>query len=81
LSAKIPHEFRTTCINPLIDHAVVERIARLIEGADLYALQQFHTTQVLDPVYCQESGRRYDTETLETFQTIAAPWVRRCIVR
>lgn len=80
-SSGMAHEFRTTCINPLVDLAVIEQIARLIQGADLYALQQFHTMGVLDAAYCQESGRRYDDHALEQFRSAAAPWVKRCVIR
>lgn len=80
-SSGMAHEFRTTCISPLVDLAVIEQIAQLIQGADLYALQQFHTTGVLDPVYCQESGRRYDNQTFAQFRAAATPWVKRCIIR
>jgi pyruvate formate lyase activating enzyme len=81
LNAGIAHEFRTTCISPLVDLSVIKKISRLVEGADLYVLQQLHTTQVLDPGYCLESGRRHDEQTLEIFRSVAAPRVRRCIVR
>ena len=75
------YEFRTTCVSPLVDEGVVETIARLICGADLYALQHFQGRCVLHPEYFQESHRRIDDETLERFRDIAAPYVRRCIVR
>jgi len=75
------YEFRTTCVSPLVDEGVVETIARLICGADLYALQHFQGRCVLHPEYFQESHRRIDEETLERFRDIAAPYVRRCIVR
>lgn len=81
LKSGMAHEFRTTCINPLVDLAVIKTISKLVEGADLYVLQQFHTTQVLDPDYCREHGRRYDEQTLEIFRSVAAQRVKRCIVR
>lgn len=81
LESGIAHEFRTTCINPLVDLSIIKTISRLVKGADLLVLQQFHTRQVLAPDYCRESGRRYDEQTLEIFRSVAAPWVKRCIVR
>lgn len=81
LKSGVAHEFRTTCIHPLVDLSIIKKISRLVEGADLYVLQQFHTRQVLDPDYCRESGRRHDEQTLEVFRSVAAPWVKRCIVR
>lgn len=81
LKSGIAHEFRTTCIHPLVNLPIIQTISRLVAGADLYVLQQFHTRQVLDPDYCRESGRRHDEQTLEVFRSIAAPWVKRCVVR
>lgn len=81
LESGIAHEFRTTCINPLVDLPAIKKISRLVKGADLYVLQQFHTTQVLDPGYCQQNDRRHNEQTLETFRSVATPWVKQCIVR
>jgi pyruvate formate lyase activating enzyme len=81
LKSGVAHEFRTTCIHPLVDLPIIKTISRLVEGADLFALQQLHTRQTLDPDYCRESGRRYDEQTLEIFRSAAAHRVKRCIVR
>jgi pyruvate formate lyase activating enzyme len=81
LRSGVAHEFRTTCINPLVNLTAIETISKLVEGADLYVLQQFHTAQVLDPVYCRENTRRHDTEMLALFRSTAEPRVKRCIVR
>jgi pyruvate formate lyase activating enzyme len=81
LESGVAHEFRTTCIHPLVNLSVIKTISRLVKGADLLVLQQFHTRQVLNPDYCRESGRRYDEQTLEVFRSAAAPRVKRCIVR
>jgi pyruvate formate lyase activating enzyme len=81
LNSGVTHEFRTTCINPLVDLSTIKTLSELLEGANLYVLQQFQTRQVLAPDYCRESGRRYDEQTLEIFRSVATPWVKRCIVR
>jgi pyruvate formate lyase activating enzyme len=81
LGSGVAHEFRTTCIHPLVTHSTIEKMSRLVEGADLYVLQQFHTSHVLDPAYCRETGRRHDAQTLEFFRSVAAPRVKKCIVR
>lgn len=81
LESGIAHEFRTTCMNPLVDESIIEKIAGLIKGADLYVLQQFHANRVLDPDFCRQNGRRYDDGTLEKFRSIVAPHVKQCLIR
>lgn len=81
LNAGIAHEFRTTCIHPLVSLQTISTISTLIEGADLYVLQQFHTKGVLDPSFCQARNRRFDTRTLEIFRSTAETRVKKCILR
>lgn len=47
--ADVPHEFRTTVYPGVVDPAALPLIAREIEGADLYAIQQFRPETTLDP--------------------------------
>jgi pyruvate formate lyase activating enzyme len=81
LASGIPHEFRTTCLRPLVDAPIIGQIARLIEGADLFALQQVRPGDVLDPAFCEDRSRYYDAMDLEDFRSLATPHVKRCIVR
>jgi pyruvate formate lyase activating enzyme len=81
LTAGIPHEFRTTCMRPLVDAAIIPQIARLIEGAALFALQRARPGDVLNPVFCNDRSRHYDTIDIEFFQSLAARHVQKCIVR
>lgn len=84
--SSLPHEFRTTCVRttcdqPLVDDQIIETIAMLIQGADLYALQQFQKASVLHPEFFQGGDCRFTDEDLGRFQKIAERWVKRCIVR
>jgi len=81
LSSNLPHEFRTTCLAPFVDARMVARIATLIEGADLYALQRFKSGVVLDPDFIKEKTTSCSDKDLVNFQSIAAPFVKSCIVR
>jgi len=81
LSSGLPHEFRTTCLAPFVDNRTVARIARFIEGADLYVLQPFKNGRVLDPDFIKEKTSPCSEEDLAAYQTIAAPFVKRCMVR
>lgn len=81
LSSGLPHEFRTTCLAPFVDAGTVAKIAECIEGADLYVLQPFKNGRVLDPGFIKEKTSPCSEEDLATFQSIAAPFVKRCMVR
>lgn len=45
----VPHEFRTTVYPGTVDLEELPRIAEMLAGADLYALQQFRAERTLDP--------------------------------
>lgn len=81
LSSGLPHEFRTTCLSPFVDAETVAQIAEFIEGTNLYVLQPFKSGRVLDPDFIKEKASPCSEEDLATFQSIAAPFVKRCIVR
>jgi pyruvate formate lyase activating enzyme len=81
MGSGIPFEFKTTCIEGLVDDAVVESISRLIEGANLYALQKFIPDKVLDPGYFQKNPQRFTDSDLKRFRSIASGFVKQCIVR
>ena len=81
MESDLAYEFKTTCIKPIINKNVIESISRRIQGARLYALQQFQNTDVLHPEFFKENEESYDYDELLGFKSIAQPWVERCIVR
>jgi pyruvate formate lyase activating enzyme len=81
MQSSIPHEFRTTCIKPFVSDRIVERIARYIEGCDLYALQRFNQTEVLHPDFFQNNECLFDEDELSNLKSIAEQWVHNCIIR
>jgi pyruvate formate lyase activating enzyme len=81
MESDLAYEFKTTCIKPIVNKRVIESISRRIQGATLYALQQFQNTEVLHPEFFQENEETYDSEQLLHFKSIAEPWVKKCIVR
>ena len=81
LSSGVPHEFRTTCITPLIDDRAIAAIAETIQGARLYVLQRFVNRKVLDPAFFEASDRRVAEADLERWQALAEGRVNRCIIR
>lgn len=81
LHAGVAHEFRTTCVKPLIDEAAVESIAGLIRGADLHAIQRPRTRNVLCPEFFRDTKRIFTEETLSRFRAVFAAAAKRAIIR
>jgi pyruvate formate lyase activating enzyme len=81
MESGLDYEFRTTCVRPFVDPQGVEHIAGLIQGAGLYALQQFHHTEVLQPEYFRNIEPGYGSDEMEGMRSLAAPFVTSCIVR
>jgi len=81
MESNLPHEFKTTCIKPLVDASVIETISQLIEGSDLYALQRFQRTEVLHPEFFEKNEYLIDENELMRLKSVAEPWVKRCIIR
>jgi pyruvate formate lyase activating enzyme len=48
LKAKIQHEFRTTIVESQLEEKDIQQIAKLIFGANIYALQKFVPAKTLD---------------------------------
>lgn len=78
----VDHEFRTTCVRPIVSSGIVDAIARLIHDADRYVLQRFSKTDVLRPDFFQDDRARPHTRVeLERLSQIAARHVACCAVR
>ena len=81
LASSLPHEFRTTCLRPLIEDRVIENIARRIKGAALYVLQRFRDRDVLHPDFIRSQCSGFSPTEMSHLKSIAEPWVAHCIVR
>ncbi|GBC63681.1 anaerobic ribonucleoside-triphosphate reductase activating protein [Desulfonema ishimotonii] len=81
MNSGIPYEFKTTCVRPLVDEQIIENICHLIQGARLYALQQFHEADVLHPEFFDRDDCLLSHDALTGFKAIADEWVETCIVR
>ena len=82
MDAAPAYEFRTTCAGPFADEASIETIAATIHGAACYALQAFNPhAACLDPEFIRRHPLPPSAEHLQRLQRLAAPHVRRCIVR
>lgn len=75
------HEFRTTCVHPFINEEVIQTIARMIHGADCYVLQHFNHTRLLNPDFFNGLDPYINDIRINNFKAIAAPHVRKCLIR
>ncbi len=73
------YEFRTTAVPGLIDEQSVEKIARRIDGAKNYFIQQFEPRNTLDPEYSKRE--KIPVKKLQGFKKTAERFVRNCKLR
>ena len=81
MDSSLPYEFRTTCVKPLVDRRVIEHLAKIVSGANLYVLQRFNNTRILHPEFFKEAEPGYDMDELMFMKSMAESWVQKCIVR
>ncbi|MCU0599381.1 MAG: anaerobic ribonucleoside-triphosphate reductase activating protein [Desulfobacterales bacterium] len=83
MESGVAHEFRTTCVKPIVNEADILTIARLIQGSCLYVLQKahFHQSPVLHPEFFQYNNWQIDAHEIEKFRTVAADFVQTCMIR
>jgi pyruvate formate lyase activating enzyme len=81
MSSAPDYEFRTTCVRPMVDEAVMSKISRLIQGARLYVLQGFHSAKVLNPEFFEGIEPGYTQEEMAVLRSIAEPRVMSCMIR
>jgi pyruvate formate lyase activating enzyme len=81
MNSGVDCEFRTTCVKPIVTVQTIENISRLIKGADRYALQRFHKSEMLHPEFFNEINYEYSDDELEELRAVAEPYVKNCILR
>jgi len=81
MDSGLPYEFKTTCVKPLVSEAVIDSISHYIHGAKLYALQQFHQHEVLNPEFFRKDERCYTDSELMCLKSAVESRVQKCIVR
>jgi len=79
LESEVSYEFRTTLVPGLVEGKDVLEIAKVIRGAQVYAIQNFRPENTIDSSLeeCYPFGRL----ELETVAQEIAPLVRRVVVR
>lgn len=81
IDSGIDHEFRTTCVKPIVSPETIGDVVHLIKGADQYVLQQFRDTGVLNPGFFQGPSQLYSHAELDLLKAAAARHVACCLVR
>ena len=81
MDSGVDHEFRTTCVKPIVGADTIENMARCIQGARKYVLQRFRPGPMLHPEFFHDRDWEYSDEELKALQALAQPWVQRCIIR
>ncbi len=79
MKSGVDYEFRTTVVPTLHEKADIVKIAKHIEGASKYALQNFSNRETLDPEF--EKIKPYDIEELKEMCERASSYVKVCLVR
>jgi pyruvate formate lyase activating enzyme len=77
--APVELEYRTTCVPGWVDEDVVVKLGELINGAPLWALQQYHPEHAL----CETAQDviPHSSEQIQSFAEIASRYAQRVIVR
>jgi len=78
LSAKMPYEFRTTCVKPFVCRDHIEDLVTMIRGAKLYYLQKCTQQKNTNEKYFYQV---LDDEELTELKLKAAPYVEICAIR
>ena len=68
-----PYELRTTVVPDLLTASDIEAVARWIDGAETYILQQFRAQGILDPALAETTP--YTTAELEAMAERARRWI------
>ena len=78
-TAPVELEYRTTCVPGWVDEAVIVTLGELINGAPLWALQQYHPEHAL----CEQAQQvtPYASEQIQAFADLASRYAERVIVR
>jgi pyruvate formate lyase activating enzyme len=81
ITSGLPHEFRTTCVHPLVDEAAARAIGDLLGGADRLVLQACRNHKVLFPARFAAEYRPMSAAEMEGIRRLMDPGGRRSILR
>ncbi|MBI5844180.1 MAG: anaerobic ribonucleoside-triphosphate reductase activating protein [Deltaproteobacteria bacterium] len=81
MESGVDYEFRTTCAPGFVDPALVEEMARALDGAKLWIFQKMATTKMLRPEFFKNLPPVPDPAAMARFSAQAAAHVRRASIR
>jgi pyruvate formate lyase activating enzyme len=76
---RVAYEFRTTVIKSLLSIEDFHAIGELISGAQLYYLQKFIPTKLLNPAFLKKTT--YSDDEFKEIQSIMSNYVTTCALR
>ena len=79
MSSGLPYEFRTTVLPKFHDLAEIEKIAKMIKGAENYYLQQFSSQKTYKSDF--QTEKKFTRQELETMRQLALKYVNKCQIR
>jgi pyruvate formate lyase activating enzyme len=77
--AQVELEYRTTCVPGWVDEQVITALGELIDGAALWALQQYHPEHALCP--SARAAVPYPPERIQALAACAGRYAQRVIMR
>jgi len=76
------YEFRTTCARPFITRDIMAQIAREIQGASTYVLQNCsRNVDILDPKFLKDDTHFFTEKEMTELRSIIAPFVQNIRIR
>ncbi len=79
LEGRVPYEFRTTVVKALLPPEDFPEIGDLIRGANVYYLQKFIPTKLLNPAFRKKTV--YTDEEFEELRQTMEQYVKVCQIR
>ncbi len=71
------YEFRTTCARPFITRGIMAQIAKEIQGAARFVLQQCsRNVNILDPEFLKDDTHFFTHEEMTELRSVIAPFVQ-----
>ncbi|MDP8222193.1 MAG: anaerobic ribonucleoside-triphosphate reductase activating protein [Candidatus Lernaella stagnicola] len=79
MQSGVRYEFRTTVVPTVVDEAAVDEMGKVIEGAELWAFQQYQNRIVYNENF--KAVKPLTPEKVRALMMRAEPYVKRVIVR
>lgn len=82
MTKALAYEFRTTCARPFITRGIMANVARLIQGAEKYVLQNCsRNVDILDPEFLKDETHFFTEKEMEELKSLVAPFVQNIRIR